>query len=287
MDSGPIPVDPERYQLMSRYQGKDASLSTVSIRNKKKAGQKISMVTCYDAAFARLVDASGIDMVLVGDSLGNVMLGFEDTTKVTLEHMIHHSACVSRVIKRPVVCADMPFLSYNLSTKDALQNAGQLVQKGGAQCVKIEGGRGVCPQVGVLVEAGIPVMGHLGLTPQKVHLFGGYRVQGRGDSERKAMLEDARALERAGAFALVLELVPESLAAEITRALDIPVIGIGAGPHCDGQVLVLQDLLGFDDTFNPKFLRKYARLGEQIEGALKAYDRDVKSGHFPDDEHSF
>lgn len=272
---------------MSKYHGKNASLSVVKIKKKKVAGEKISMVTCYDASFGRLVDETGIDMVLVGDSLGNVMLGFDDTTRVTLDHMIHHTASVSRVLSRPVLCADMPFLSYNLSPTDALRNAGRLVQEGGAQCVKLEGGVDICPQVETLVKAGIPVVGHLGLTPQKVHLFGGYKVQGREQDERDAMIRDAKALQDAGVFALVLELVPGDLAAEISRVLEIPTIGIGAGPHCDGQVLVMQDLLGFDSGFNPRFLKKYAQMGEQIKSALNAYDQDVKTGQFPDYEHSF
>jgi len=214
-------------------------------------------------------------------------MGHEDTTRVTVDDMVHHTACVSRVLTRPVLCADMPFLSYNISVPEALSNAGRLVQEAGVQCVKLEGGKAICPQIEAMVQSGIPVVGHLGLTPQKVHLFGGYRVQGREQKERDAMIEDAKAVESAGVFALVLELVPQDLAAEISQAISIPTIGIGAGPHCDGQVLVLQDLLGFEPDFNPRFLKKYARMGEQIREALISYDQDVKTGQFPGYEHSF
>jgi 3-methyl-2-oxobutanoate hydroxymethyltransferase len=245
------------------------------------------MVTCYDAAFARLVDDSGVDMVLVGDSLGNVMLGHDSTIPVTLNDMIHHSAAVARTLSKPFLVIDMPFMTYHVSVEQALANCGRAIQEGGAQAVKIEGGKAVCPQVAALVGAGIPVMGHLGLTPQSVHALGGYKIQGRGDAARKKLLEEAKALETAGVFALVLEMVPSSLAAEVSRALSIPTIGIGAGPDCDGQVLVLHDLLGFDDEFNPKFLKKYANLGKTIRDALARYDQEVKAGEFPGQAQTF
>lgn len=272
---------------MSRYHGKDASNSVLTFQKAKKEGRKLSMVTCYDASFARLVDHSGIDMVLVGDSLGNVIMGHDDTTQVTMEEMLHHSRAVSRNLLKPMLCVDMPFLSYQVSPEQALENAGVLVQKGGAQCVKMEGGRSLAPQVKKLVQAGIPVVGHLGLTPQMINTLGGYRVQGREEYQKQELIADAKALEDAGVFALVLELVPSKLAQTITQDLCIPTIGIGAGPFCDGQVLVLQDLLGFDEQFSPKFLKKYANLGSIVTEALTKFDQEVKDGVFPSPEHSF
>lgn len=257
-----------------------------TLQKRKLDGQKISMITCYDAAFAALIEQTSIDTVLVGDSLGNVILGLKDTLPVTMEHMVHHTAAVSRALRRPMLVADLPFLSYNLSTEQALRNAGRLVQEGGAHAVKLEGGLAVLPQVKAIVAAGIPVIGHLGLTPQSIHSLGGYRVQGRGE-QGKELLEAAKKLAEAGASALVLELVPQALAAEVTRALSIPTIGIGAGPDTDGQVLVLHDLLGFHSEFTPKFLKKYANLGEIVVKAVGQYDSEVKSGHFPGPEHSF
>ena len=245
------------------------------------------MVTCYDAAFARLVDQCDIDIVLVGDSLGNVILGFEDTTKVTMDHMLHHAACVRRTLTRPLLCVDMPFLSYQVCVKQSLANAAKLVQEGGAQCVKMEGGQSLCPQVEALVEAGIPVMGHIGLTPQKVHAMGGYKVQGRDAKRREELKEDALALERSGVFAIVLELVPSDLAEEISQLVKIPTIGIGAGKHCDGQVLVLHDLLGFEQSFSPKFVKKYANAGSFIKESLNLFSKEVREASFPADEHSF
>lgn len=271
---------------MSKYTQK-GSITISQILAAKTEKRLLSVVTCYDSAFARLIDQTPIDIVLVGDSLGNVMLGHDSTIPVTMDAMVHHTAAVSRVLQRPFLCADMPFLSYNISVEQALTNAGRLVQQGGAQGVKVEGGRSIAPQVKALVEAGIPVMGHLGLTPQSVHAKGGYRIQGRGDEAQKALIDDAKALEDAGAFSVVLEMIPLELAAKVTAALRIPTIGIGAGPKCDGQVLVLHDILGFDEGFNPKFLKKYADLGKTVREAVAAYDRDVKSGAFPTNEQSF
>ncbi len=253
----------------------------------KQVKRRISSVTCYDSAFARILNQTEIDLVLVGDSLGNVMLGYEGTIPVTLDDMIHHTKAVHRVLEKPFLCADMPFLTYHTSEADALRNAGRLIQEGGAHGVKVEGGRNICGVVKALVSAGIPVMGHLGLTPQSVHTMGGYKVQGRGEEARKKLTEDALALEAAGVFALVLEMVPESLARDISEQVKIPTIGIGAGPGCDGQILVLHDLLGFDADFNPKFLKKYANLSDVIESALREYDHEVKSGIFPTAQHSF
>lgn len=258
-----------------------------TVLNKYRDQEKLAMVTCYDSSFGRLVEASAVDMVLVGDSLGNVMMGYDSTVPVKMQDMIHHSAAVSRVLKTPLLCADMPFLSYHVSVEQAVSNAGSLIQDGGAEAVKLEGGREVVPAIRRIVQAGIPVLGHLGLTPQSIHALGGYQVQGRGDEKAKRLIEDAKALQEAGVFALILELVPAALAEKITAALDIPTIGIGAGVHTSGQVLVLQDLLGFDGQFRPKFLKQYANVGDTISAALASYVADVKSAEFPSQQHSF
>jgi 3-methyl-2-oxobutanoate hydroxymethyltransferase len=271
---------------MSKYTER-AAITVSQIVAAKAAGRRLSAITCYDSAFARLLDQTAVDIVLVGDSLGNVMLGHESTIPVTMDDMVHHTAAVSRVLTKPFLCADLPFLSYNLSVEQALANAGRLIQAGGAQGVKLEGGRSVTRQVEAVVQAGIPVMGHLGLTPQSVHAKGGYRVQGRGDAAAKALIDDAIALEAAGAFSIVLEMVPAEVAARVTTAVRIPTIGIGAGPKCDGQIIVLHDILGFDAAFSPKFLKKYADMDKIVREAVAAYDGEVKSGVFPGVEHSF
>ena len=271
---------------MSHAAPTKASVTTETIMQKKHAGERITMVTCYDAAFGRIVESSPIDMVLVGDSLGNVLLGYDSTIPVTLGDMIHHSAAVSRVVRRPFVAADMPFMTYK-NNDDALQNAAKLMQLGGVKGVKLEGGESICSQVEALTKAGVPVIGHLGLTPQSVHALGGYRVQAKAKDAQEKLLADAKALQDAGVFCLVLEMIPAQLTSQVTKALRIPTIGIGAGKACDGQVLVMHDLLGFDDTFKPKFLKKYANLNAEISKALVAYDREVKAGKFPAAEHSF
>ncbi len=271
---------------MSHTENKKHQKTILSLKNAKDAGRKISMITCYDSSFAKIINQTEIDVVLVGDSLGNVVMGLDNTLGVTLDHMIHHAASVARVLKGPFLCVDMPFLTYT-SVELALQNAGQLVQKGMAHGVKLEGGKDFAPQVQALVQNGIPVMGHLGLTPQSVHSLSGYRVQGKTAHDEERMLLDALALEKAGIFCLVLEMVPQGVAEKITKALKIPVIGIGAGPSCDGQVLVLHDLLGMNAEFSPKFLRKYANLSQLVEKAIKDYDHDVKNKLFPTNEESF
>ena len=272
---------------MSKYAGAKGAVTLETIRQRKEAGEKIVMVTCYDAAFARIVDRTEVDIVLVGDSLGNVMMGLDDTVGVTVDHMIHHSACVSRVLRKPFLAVDMPFGSYQVSPQQALENALRLMQEGGAQAVKVEGGREIIHQVEALTAAGVPVIGHLGLTPQKIHALSGYKVQGRSDAASREMLDDALALEQAGVFCLVLELIPTALAASISQALTVPTIGIGAGSGTGGQVLVLQDLLGFDDGFKPRFLKHYANIGDTVADALNEYSREVKQGLYPDAEHSF
>ena len=266
---------------------KNSPVTTLDLRKMKRDGQKISMLTSYDATFARLVDTAGVDIILVGDSLGMVMQGRANTLKVTIEQMAYHGACVSRVVKRAQVVVDMPFMSYHVSVEDAVRNAGRLMQDGGAHAVKLEGGRERTEVIAALVAAQIPVMGHIGLTPQSFHVQGGFKVQGRGEAEAKRLMEDALAIQEAGAYSLVLEGIPKELAASISQALDIPTIGIGAGNGCDGQVLVVQDLLGMDEAFKPKFVKRYAEVGRIVHDAVSAYVRDVRNGAFPDDDHSF
>jgi 3-methyl-2-oxobutanoate hydroxymethyltransferase len=251
------------------------------LKEKKTRGEKIVMLTAYDATMARLLDRAGIDVLLVGDSLGMVIMGCDTTLPVTLEAMIHHTRAVTQGTIRALVVADMPFLTYQVSVPEAVRNAGRLIQEGGAAAVKIEGGRPVLEAARRLVEVGIPVMGHLGLIPQSVHQLGGFRPQARLEAEAERLLEDARALENAGAFAVVLESVPQDVAKSVTAELSIPTIGIGAGPHCDGQVLVSYDAFGLYDGVAPPFVKQYARLGELMVTAAKAYAQDVREGRFP------
>lgn len=245
------------------------------------------MLTAYDYSTAKLMNDAGINAVLVGDSLGNVMLGYEDTVSVTMEDMIHHTAAVARGAKDALVIADMPFMSYQTSAYDAVVNAGRLMKEGRANAVKLEGGKAVCPQIKAIVEAGIPVCAHIGLTPQSINAFGGNKVQGKTEEAAQKLLEDALAVQAAGAFAVVIEAVPEKLASLITSKLDIVTIGIGAGNGCDGQVLVYQDMLGMYSDFTPKFVKKYANLGEIMTAAFKQYDEEVKNSLFPSEEHTY
>lgn len=247
----------------------------------------ITMATCYDYTFARLADEAGLDAVLIGDSLGNVIQGRETTLPVTLDEIIYHTRPVVRGSDSVHVIADMPFMSYQADPAEGVRNAGRMLKEGGAQAVKIEGGRREAETIERMVGAGIPVVGHLGLTPQSVHKFGGYSVQGRESETRDEMIEDARALEDAGIYALVLEMVPAPLATEISEEVDVPTIGIGAGDQTDGQVLVLYDLLGLDTRFEPKFLKRYAHLEETVTDALRRYCEEVRNGDFPRDEHAF
>jgi 3-methyl-2-oxobutanoate hydroxymethyltransferase len=253
----------------------------------KKHGEKIAMVTAYDFPFARLADQAGADVLLVGDSLGMVVLGFDSTLPVTLAHMLHHTQAVTRARPQAMVVADMPFMTYQVSAEDALRNAGRLVQEAGAEAVKLEGGAAIAPMAEAIARAGIPVMGHLGLTPQSVHQLGGYRVQGRTADTAARLHADARALQDAGCFAIVLEAVPMAVAGEITAGLEVPTIGIGAGKLCDGQVLVLHDLLGLFAEFVPRFVKQYADLGTAARTALQAFVADVRSGRFPGEEHTY
>ena len=261
--------------------------TTVTFLDHKQKGEKISMLTAYDYSTAKLVDQAGIDGILVGDSLGNVMLGYEDTLSVTVEDMIHHGAAVARGVKNALVVIDMPFLSYQTSVYDAVKTSGRLVKEGHAGAVKLEGGKEFAPQIRAITAASIPVMGHLGLTPQSIHTLGGYRVQGKTEAAAQKLLEDALAVEEAGAFALTLECVPAKLAQLITQKLSIPTIGIGAGAGCDGQVLVYQDMLGMFNDYTPKFVKRFAEVGEVMKNAFAEYNRQVKEGSYPDEAHSF
>lgn len=261
--------------------------TTTSIMQMKNSGQKISMLTAYDYTTARLLDEAGVNTILVGDSLGNVILGYEDTISVTVEDMIHHSAAVARGAKNALVVTDLPFMSYQTSVYDAVVNAGRLMKEGRAGAVKLEGGKEVCPQIKAIVSAGIPVVAHLGLTPQSINTFGGFKVQGKTEAAAKKLIEDAKAVEEAGAFLLVLECVPAKLAKLVTESINIPTIGIGAGAGCDGQVLVIYDMLGMFSDFKPKFVKHFANAGDVIREAVKTYIAEIDDGTFPAEEHCY
>src|SRR5512139_780993 len=257
------------------------------ILKKKAEGRKITVLTAYDYPTAQIVDEAGIDIALVGDSLGMVVQGIDSTLPVTMDEMIYHTRMVARAAKTALVVGDMPFLSYQAGIDEAVRNAGRFLKEAGAEAVKLEGGTAVAGVIRAIVAAGIPVMGHVGLTPQSVHALGGYKVQGRDEAAREKILADARAVQESGAFSVVLEAVPSSLAREIGAILSIPTIGIGAGPHCDGQVLVIHDLLGLFDRFTPKFVKRYASLKGEAVRAVKEYKREVEEGVFPTEEQSF
>jgi 3-methyl-2-oxobutanoate hydroxymethyltransferase len=257
------------------------------IQEMKQRGEKITMLTAYDYPTARVIDEVGIPMILVGDSLGMVVLGYESTIPVTIEEMLHHTKAVVRGTKQALVVGDMPFMTYHISISDAQRNAARFIQEGGAQAVKLEGGVTIAEKVTAIVSCGIPVMGHLGLTPQSIHQLGGYKVQGKTETAARQLLEDAKALEQAGAFAIVLETVPTPLAALITQRISIPTIGICAGKGCDGQVQVVRDILGLFTDFVPKHTKQYARLADTIRVAITEYDREVRAGSFPAEEQSF
>ena len=261
--------------------------TVVTFKKAKEMNEKLTMLTAYDYSTAKLIDNSGINGILVGDSLGMVCLGYEDTLSVTMEDMIHHTKAVSRGAKNTLVVADMPFMSYHTSVYDAVVNAGRLIKEGRAHAIKLEGGVEVYDKIEAVVKASIPVMGHIGLTPQSVNAFGGFKVQGKDEQAAKKLIEDAIAVEKAGAFAVVLEGVPSKLVALITEKLSIPTIGIGAGVDCDGQILVYQDMLGMFSDFTPKFVKKYENLGEKMKIAFETYIEEVKDGVFPAEEHGF
>lgn len=268
--------------------GAPASRVTVPrLLRMKQSGERIAMVTAYDATFARMIDEGGADILLVGDSLGMVVQGLDTTLPVTVDEMVYHCRAVSRGARRALVVGDMPFLSAQITPEEALRNAGRFLAEGGAHAVKLEGGRSAAPTVRRLVDAGIPVMGHVGLLPQSVHAMGGFRVQGKTEDAAARILDDAHAIAEAGAFSVVLEGVPSDLAAQVTRELGVPTIGIGAGPECDGQVLVCYDLLGLTPDLKPKFVKRYAELYAEGRDAVARYCDEVRAGSFPSDEHGF
>lgn len=261
--------------------------TVVTFKKAKEEGKKLTMLTAYDYSFAKLMDEAGVNSILVGDSVGMVCLGYEDTLSVTMEDMIHHTAAVARGAKNALVIGDMPFMSYQTSVYDAVVNAGRLIKEGHAQAVKLEGGFEVTEQIRAIVKASIPVVAHIGLTPQSVNAFGGFKVQGKSEAAAQKLLDEARAVEEAGAFAVVLECVPAKLAERISKEISIPTIGIGAGAGCDGQVLVYQDMLGLFSDFTPKFVKKFANAGEVVKGAFEGYIKEVQEGTFPAAEHTF
>jgi 3-methyl-2-oxobutanoate hydroxymethyltransferase len=269
-----------------RPAAKSKRVTTAELITMKHAGRKIVMLTAYDALFAALLDQAGVDVILVGDSVGPVLAGEETTLPVTLGQMIYHGRSVQRGTSHALVVVDLPFLSYQVSQSSAVRNAGRVLKRTGAGAVKLEGGRTWAPTVRALVEAGIPVMGHLGFTPQAMHVLGGIRVQGRDAAAASRLIDDAQALEQAGAFSLVLEFMSAAVAEQVTAAVSIPTIGIGAGPHCDGQVLVLHDMLGLNERFNAKFVKRYAQLAVAVRSAAESFGDEVRAGQFPDAAHS-
>lgn len=264
-----------------------SKITVPDIYKKKAEGRKITVLTAYDFPTAQIVDEAGIDIALVGDSLGMVVQGLDSTLPVTMDEMIYHTKMVSRAVKTSLVVGDMPFLSYQADKAEAVRNAGRFLKEAGAEAVKLEGGVAIAETIRAIVASGIPVMGHIGLTPQHVHALGGYKVQGRDEAAREKILADARAVQETGVFAVVLEAIPSVLAREVGEILSIPTIGIGAGPHCDGQVLVLHDLLGLFDRFTPKFVKRYASLKDDALRAVRGYKQEVENGTFPSEEQSF
>lgn len=267
--------------------GRAKKVTTHTLQEMKRAGENITMLTSYDYSLARLVDSAGIDVILVGDSASNVMAGNDTTVPITLEHMIYHAQCVVNGVDRALVVVDMPFGTYQGDTKLALKSAIRIMKESAGHAVKLEGGAEITDSIKRILTAGIPVMGHLGLTPQSIYKFGTYGVRAKGDEEAQRLISDALELQESGCFAIVLEKIPADLAKMVSDRLDIPTIGIGAGPHCDGQVLVLHDMLGITKDFSPRFLRRYADLGDAVDNAVKQYITDVRSGDFPNDEESY
>ncbi len=262
-------------------------ITTTDLRKMKRNGKKIVMLTAYDYPSAKLADQAGVDLILVGDSLGMVVLGYDTTLPVTVDDMVHHSKAVARGTQRAFIVTDMPFLSYHGSWDQTLQHAGRIIQEGNAKAVKLEGGREMAETITKLTQAGIPVMGHIGLTPQSVNQLGGFKVQGKDVTAAKKLIEDAKILEGAGCFSIVLECIPGSLAEIISKEVSIPIIGIGAGDHCDGQVLVYHDMLGYGGKHYPKFVKQYASIGSNIEDAILHYSKEVREGSFPKEEHTY
>ncbi|MDR9417766.1 3-methyl-2-oxobutanoate hydroxymethyltransferase [Gracilimonas sp.] len=267
--------------------GKPVKVTTQTVVDMKAKGEKIAMLTAYDFTMAQIIDQAGIEIILVGDSASNVMAGHETTIPMTLDHMIYHTSCVVRGVDRALVIADLPFMSYQVTTKEALISAGRMMKEAGAHAVKLEGGQYIVDTVKRIVDAGIPVMGHLGLTPQSIYKFGTYKVRATEDQEAEDLIRDAKLLEEAGCFSLVLEKIPADLAEKVTNEISIPTIGIGAGPSCDGQVLVTHDMLGLNKEFNPRFLRRYADLNAEMTNAVQNYIKDVKDKDFPNKDEQY
>ncbi|AGF56974.1 3-methyl-2-oxobutanoate hydroxymethyltransferase [Clostridium saccharoperbutylacetonicum] len=261
--------------------------TVLTFKEAKEQGRKLSMLTAYDYSMAKIIDESNVNGILIGDSLGMVIKGEEDTLAVTIDEIIYHTKAVKRGTKNALIVSDMPFLSYHISVEQAVSNAGRLVKEGGANAVKLEGGANVMPQIKAIVDAQIPVMGHLGLTPQSINAFGGFKVQGKSEIAAKKLIEDAVNLEKAGVFSIVLEGIPEKVAEIITKSVSIPTIGIGAGKYCDGQILVYQDMLGMFNDFVPKFVKQYANIGEIMRNAINSYVNEVQEGLFPEIKHTF
>lgn len=261
--------------------------TVATFKKAKETGEKLTMLTAYDYSTAKLMDQAGVNSILVGDSLGNVMLGYENTLSVTMEDMIHHIKAVKRGVKNALIVGDMPFMSYQVSVEEAVKNAGRLIKEGGADVVKLEGGSDVCEQIEAIVKATIPVCAHIGLTPQSINAFGGFKVQGKNTEAAQKLIDDALAIEKAGAFAVVIEGVPAEIAAIITEKLSIPTIGIGAGPKCDGQVLIYQDMLAMFSDFTPKFVKKYAEIGKEMSNAFESFIKEVQDASFPKTEHTY
>lgn len=269
------------------HRDRPEKVTTQTVVEMKRTGEKISMLTAYDFTMAGIIDRAGVDVILVGDSASNVMAGFETTVPMTLDHMIYHTSCVVRGVNRALVIADLPFMSYQVTAKEALISAGRMMKEAGAHAVKLEGGTSIVPTVKRIVDAGIPVMGHLGLTPQSIYKFGTYKVRAKEEKEAEELIRDAAELEKAGVFGIVLEKIPASLAKTVTESVSVPTIGIGAGGHCDGQVLVLHDMLGLNKDFSPRFLRRYADLDSTTTGAVENYIKDVKNSDFPNEKEQY
>lgn len=273
--------------MSTQPSNRPAKVTTQTVVQMKEKAEKISMLTAYDYTMASILDRAGLDIILVGDSASNVMAGHDTTIPMTMDQMIYHTSCVTRGVEQALVIADLPFMSYQITATEALQSAGRMMKEASAHGVKLEGGQEIADTVQRVTQAGIPVMGHLGLTPQSIYEFGTYKVRAQKEKEAERLIEDAKALEQAGCFALVLEKIPAPLAQKVTRTLSIPTIGIGAGPHCDGQVLVVHDMLGLNKEFKPRFLRRYADLDTSVTNAVQAYITDVKEGNFPDKSESY
>ena len=271
----------------SKPRKRPRKVTTQRLLEMKAKGEKISCLTAYDHLMAAILDEAGLDLILVGDSAGTVFAGYDTTIPMTMTQMLYHASVVSRAVQRALVVGDLPFMSYQASVEEALRNAGAFLKEALTEAVKVEGGEVVCPTIRRIVDAGIPVMGHLGLTPQSIHKFGTYRTRGTSEAEADSILADARALEHAGVFAIVLEKIPADLAREVSSRVGVPTIGIGAGPHCDGQILVSHDMLGLYTKFRPRFVRRYADLREQMHSAFQRYREDVVQGDFPSEEESY